>query len=434
MRVEVENLSPVEKKVTVEVDPGRVVRELDRAYAGLGRRVKLRGFRPGKAPRQVLERNFRDDVEREVTETLVREAFEEAVRENEISAVAPPRVDVATSGLDKTQPFRFTARVEVKPRLEPKDYRGLEVEHRPANVTDQMVADELTRLQDSMAQLVPVDGRFDAQEGDYAVVDHATFVEGQPYEKGRGQGITMRVTAGDLFQGYVPQLAGKKLGETVTLEQAFPADFHDESVRNRVARFEMTLKAVKTRQIPQLDDALAKDVGLEGIETLDQLRARLREEIAKREKRRADAELKDALVKAALARNEFEVPPALVERAIDVMLQGAVERFARQGLDVRNLGLDVPRLRADLRDQALLQVKGALILEAIADAEKIEVADEDYDKEVARMAEELGVPLAKLQRQMSGPDMRSTMRTRIREDRALALLTSEARLKEVGGA
>jgi trigger factor len=434
MRVDVENLSPVEKKVTVEIDPGRVVKELDKAYAGLGRRVKLRGFRPGRAPRQVLERNFKDDVEREVTETLVREAFAEAVRENEIAAVAPPQVDLEGQGIDASQPFRFSARVEVKPRLEPKDYRGLEVEHRTANVTDEMVSEELTKLQDSMAQLVPVEGRFEAQEGDYATVDHQTFVDGQPYPKGSGEGVTMRVGAGDLFQGFVPQLAGAKLGDTVVVEQPFPADFHDEALRGKAARFEMRLQGLKTRQPPSLDDAMAKDVGLEGVETLDQLRARIREELEGREKRRAESELKDALVKAALAKNEFEVPPALVERAIDAMLQGALERFARQGIDVRKLGLDLSRLRADMREQALLQVKGALLLEAIADAEKIEVADEDYDKEVERMAAEMNVPAAKLARQASSPDGRHALRTRLREDRALALMTSEARLKETGPA
>jgi trigger factor len=431
MRIDVENVSPIEKKVTVEVDPERVVRELDRAYAGLGRRVKLRGFRPGKAPRQVLERHFRDEVEKEVTETLVRDAFAEAVRENSIAAVAPPRVDVA-GGIAPAQPFRFTARVEVKPRLDPKDYRGLEVEHRPASVTDAMVADELTRIQDGMAQLVPVEGRFEAQEGDYVTVDHSAQLDGRDYEKARGEGITLRVGPGDLFQGLVPQLQGKRLGETVVVEQAFPADFHDAAVRNRPARFEITLKGLKTRQVPSLDDDLAKDLGLEGVDTLEKLRARVREELGRREKRRADAELKDALVKAALARNEFDVPESLVERSIDVMLQGAVERFARQGLDIRQMGLDVARLRADLREQALLQVKGALLLEAIADAEKLEVGDEDLQKEIARTAEELNVPVAKLQRQMSSPDARTAMRARLREDRALALMTSAATLKEAG--
>ena len=428
MKIEVEAVSPVEKKVTVEVDPERVAKELDRAYATLGRRVKLRGFRAGKAPRKVLERHFRDEVERDVVEKLVTASFGDAVRDQNIDAVAPPRVDVAAPGIQPAQPFRFTARVEVKPRLEPKDYRGLEATRRPVEVTDAMVSDELTRIQDGMAQLVPVEGRFDAQDGDYAVVDHTGTVEGRPFEGGQAAGVTVRVGQGELVDGLVPQLIGKKLGESVELDQAFPPDHRVEALRGKVAHFAVTLKALKVRQAPSLDDELAKDVGLEGVDTLDKLRGRIREDLERRERRRSDAELRDALVKAALARNDFEVPPALVERAIDVMIQGAADRFARQGMDLRQLGLDLPKLRADLREQALLQVKGALLLEAIADQEKIEVTDDDVQAEIARTASELDVPLAKVQQQMRGGDSRAALRNKVREDKALAFLTSEAKL------
>ena len=433
MNIQVENTSSIEKKVTVEVDPERVARELERAYVGLGRRVKLRGFRPGKAPRQVLERHFRDEVEKQVVEKLVSDAFAEAVRQESIDAVAPPRVDVA-EGIAAEKPFRFTARVEVKPRLTPRDYRGVEVERRIPQVTDEMVSDELTRMQDAMAQLVPVEGRFEAQEGDFAVVDHVATVSGMPFPGGSAEGVTLRVSPGDFFAGHVPELAGKRLGEVVVLEQAFPADWQEESQRNQVARFEITLKSLKSRQLPALDDAFAKDVGVEGVETLDQLRARIREEMEKREKLKAENELKDNLIKAVLAKNDFEVPPALVERSIDAMLQGAAARFARQGMDIRQMGLDFARLRGDLREQALLQVKGALLLEAIADAEKIDPTDDEVQAEIARAAAEVKVPLAQLQRQMGSDEGKASIRARLREDRALALMTSEARLKETGGA
>ena len=428
MKIDVEALSPIEKKVTVEVDPEQVAKELERAYATLGRRVKLRGFRAGKAPRKVLERHFRDEVERDVVQKLVTTAFGDAVREREIAAVAPPRVDLAPQGLQPAEPFRFTARVEVKPRLEPRDYKGLEVTRRPVEITDQMVADELTRIQDGLAQLVPVEGRFDAQDGDYAVIDHQGAVGGQPFEGGTGEGVTVRVGQGDFVDGFVPQLVGKKLGETIEIDQAFPADYRAEALRGKVAHLSLTLKALKTRQVPSLDDELAKDLGIEGIETLEQLRARIRGDLEKRERRRSDAELKDALIKAALARNDFEVPPALVERAIDAMLQGAAERFARQGLDIRQMGLDASRLRADLREQALLQVKGALLLEAIADQEKLAATEEDIQAEIARTAAELELPLAKVQQQMRGGDAKGALSTKIREDKALAFLTSEAKL------
>ena len=429
MKIEVEAVSPVQKKVTVEVDPERVAKELDRAYATLGRRVKLRGFRAGKVPRNVLERNFRDEVERDVVQKLVTAGFDDAVREQDIQAVAPPRVDLQETGLKAAEPFRFTATVEVKPKLEPKDYKGLEATRRPVEVIDQAVSDELTRIQDGTAQLVPVEGRFDAQDGDYAVIDHEGTVEGKPFDGSKAEGVTVRVGQGDIADGLIPQLAGKKLGDTFEFDQTFPADHRLEWVRGKVAHFKMTLKGLKMRQVPSLDDEFAKDLGVEGVDSLEKLRARIREDLTKREQRRSDIELRDALVKAALAKNDFEVPPALVERAIDMMIGGAGERMARQGLDIRQMGLDLPRLRAELRDQALVQVKGALLLEAIADTEKIEVNEADVEAEIAKTASELNLPLAKVQQQMRSGESRLALRNRIMEDKALAFLTSEAKLK-----
>jgi len=428
MKIQVDTVSPIEKKVTIEIQPERVAQELGRAYDRLGRRVKLRGFRPGKAPRKVLERNFRDEVEREVLEHLVADTFGEAVREHAIEAVAPPNVQVAEPGLGEGRPLKYTARVEVRPRLEPKDYRGLEVKRGSAEVTDQMVSDELSRLQASMAKLVPVEGRFEAQEGDYALVDHEGTTGGLPFEGGKGEGVTVQVRPGELHDGNAPALAGKRLGETVEVDSAFPPDYRVPALQGKVAHFKLTLKELKTRQVPSLDDALAKEVGLPGVETLEGLKTRIRGDLEKREKRRAESELRDALIKAALARNDFEVPPSLVERAIDSMLEGTAERFARQGLDIRRLDLDVARLRGDLRETALLQVKGALLLEAIADAEKIEATDEDIEAEIARLAAEMGVPPAKLQAQVRSGEARAALRSKLREDKALAFLTSAANL------
>ena len=430
MKISVENVSPVERKVTIEIDPDRVAQEIEKAYLGLGRRVKLRGFRPGKAPRNVLERHFKDQVESEVVEKLVSSTFVEAVQRESIDAVAPPAVSLGEEGLAQGRPLRYTARVEVKPRIEPRDYRGLEVERRAPRVTDEMVSDELTRLQERMAELVPAEGRLEAQEGDFAVVDHEGTVDGAPFDGSKAEGVTVRVGPGALSDGNLGALAGKRLGETVEIDEAFPANHRNPALRGKTARMKVTLQGVRVRRVPPLDDAFAMSVAVGGVETLEALRERIRSDLEVREKRRAENETREALVKAALARNEFDVPPALVERAIDNMIEGAVERFARSGLDIRQLGLDMPRMRADLREQALLTVRGALLLEAIADAEKVEVTEAEIDAEVARMAEEMGVPLAKVKQQMVGADGRKALSNRIREDKAIALLTSQAKIQE----
>jgi trigger factor len=428
MKIEVESVSPVERKVTIEVDPDRVANELERAYVGLGRRVKLRGFRPGKAPRKVLERHFRAEVESEVAEKIVQSTFAEAVRAEAIEVVAPPHVSIS-EGVAEGKPLRYTARVEVKPKLSPKDYRGLEVTRRPPEVTEEAVSAEITKIQESMAQLVPVEGRFEAQEGDWAVVDHEGTIDGKPFEGARAEGVTVRVAPGSVSEGNLEGLKGKKLGDTVELDEPFAADHRNEELRGKTARMKVTLKALKARQLPAVDDPLAKSLGIEGIETLDALKARIRSDLDKREQRRAENELRDALVKAALEKNEFEVPPALVERAIDAMIEGAAERFARSGIDIRRLELDHARMRADLREQALLQVRGRLLLEAIAEAEKIDVTDEDVQAEASRIAAELGMPLAKVQQQMRGKDAREALKSKVREDKALAVLSSAATIK-----
>jgi len=423
MKIQVEKLSPVEKKVTVEIEPAEVAKEIDRAYASLGRRVKLRGFRPGKAPRNVLERNFKEQVEADVVERLVQKSFEEATREQKLEAVAAPKVQVGETGIAADRPFSYTARVEVKPAIEPKDYRGLTVARKAVEITDATVEAELERLHQSFGEMQEVEGRDVAELGDWATIDYEATVDGKPFDGGSSKGALVQVKDGSFFAGEMAVLQGRKVGESFETEQSFPADFRDAAMAGKTAKFTITLASLRTQKMPALDDAFAKEVGIEGVETLEALRARMRSDIERREKRRVEAEERDALVKAALARNDFEVPAALVERTIDAMVESTAQRLARQGVDIRTLDLDLGRIRGDLREQALLTVKATLLLEAIADAEKIEVGEQEEQEEIQRRADEIGVPPAKLQVKGEG---RRALRQKVREDKVVALLASAA--------
>jgi trigger factor len=428
MKINVETTSPIERKLTIEVPAERVDRELDKAYVQLGRRVKLRGFRPGHVPRGVLVRNFKGEVERDVVEKLVSSTFLEAAKAEGVDAVAPPSVSL-DGALAEGQALRYSATVEVKPVVAPRDYKGLSVTRRVPVVGDAEVDAELAKLRESYARLVEAEGRDVAQEGDYAVIDHEGTIDGLPFDGGKAEDVTVKVGPGKVEEGFIAALVGKKVGEAAEFEEPFPADHRNERLRGKVARMKVVLKGLKVRQLATLDDELAKRVGVEGIETLEQLKARIRADLSKREARRAEAELKDALIKAALEKNGFEVPPSMVERAIDAMLEGTVERFTRMGLDVSQLDLDVARLRGDLREQALLQVRGSLLLEAVAAAEQVTVTEEDLQAELGRMAEELGVPVQKAQQQMRGKEARAALENRVREDKALAILTQAATIQ-----
>jgi trigger factor len=423
MKIQVEKLSPVEKKVTVEIEPAEVAKEIDRAYASLGRRAKLKGFRPGKAPRAVLERNFKEQVEADVVERLVQKSFDEATREQKLDAVAAPRVQVAETGIAADKPFSYTARVEVKPVIEPKDYKGLTVAKKAVVVTDETIDAEIERLRQSFAEMVPVEGRTVAELGDWAVIDYKGSVEGKPFDGGSAEGALIQVKDGNFYAGEMAVLAGRTVGEKFQIEQPFPADFRDAALAGKPGQFEIQLQSLRTQKIPELGDAFAKEVGIEGVETLAALRDRVRADLEKREKRRVEAEERDALVKAALEKNEFEVPNALVERTIDAMMQSTAQRLARQGVDLRQLDLDMGRIRGDLHEQALLTVKAALLLEAIAEAEKIEVDGQDEQAEIQRRADEMGVPPSRIQPKGDGL---AALRQRIREDKVVALLSASA--------
>jgi len=428
MKINVETTSPIERKLTIEVPAERVDRELEKAYVQLGRRVKLRGFRPGHVPRGVLVRNFRGEVEREVVEKLVSGTFLEAAEAEGVEAVAPPSVSLEAA-LTEGKDFKYTATVEVKPVVVAKDYKGLSVTRRAAAVGDAEVDAELAKLQDSYARLVETGGRDVAQDGDFAVIDHEGTIGGLPFDGGKAEGVTVKVGQGKVEEGFIAALVGKKVGETAEFEEPFPADHRNEQLRGKVAHMKVVLKGLKVRQLAALDDTLAASVGIEGVDTLDQLKARIRADLGKREAKRAEAELKDALIKAALEKNSFEVPPSMVERAIDAMLEGTMERFARMGVDVSQLDLDVARLRGDLREQAQLQVRGSLLLEAVAQAEQLQVTEEDLQAELTRMADELGVPVQKAQQQMRGKEARAALENRVREDKALAVLTQAAAIQ-----
>jgi trigger factor len=425
MKINVETVSPVERKLTIEVPPERVAKELDKAYLGVGRRAKLPGFRPGHIPRAVLERNFKLEVERDVAERLVNLTFVEAAQENGIEPVATPNVSLEGPLVPGTT-FKYSAKVEVRPAIAPRDYRGLAVTRIAPVVTDEAVQAELEKLRDRFGTLVPLEGREVAAEGDWARIDHEGTIDGQPFEGSAAQGVSVRAAQGKVEEGNIAQLVGKKVGESVEFEEPFAADHRNQQLRGKIAQMKVTLRGLQTRQLPALDDDFARQVGVEGLETLEALRGRIRADLERREKRKADGDFKDALIKAALARNDFEVPPSMVERTIDNMLESTVERFSRMGLDVAQLDLDVARLRGDLREQALLQVRGSLLLDAVANVEKIEVAAEDVQAELARVADEAGVPVAKVQQQMRSAEARAALHSRVREEKALSLLAEAA--------
>jgi trigger factor len=424
----IEDLSPVVKKVSVELAPDEVKHALDQAFSSVSRTVKLKGYRQGHVPRRLVERYFGDDVKKDVAQKLVTGSIHEALAEHKLDPVAPPRVE--NGSVEAGQPFKYTATVEVRPKVEPKDYEGLQVPKIDAEVSDAQVEERIEELRSQQAMFVPVEGREVAEPGDFASCDYEGFVGGAPLRGAKREGVLLEVVPGSMLENKAEGLLGAKIGETRELGVTFPADYAVEELRGKEARFQTVLKGLKKREVPALDDAFVQDLGETAGEakTLAGLREKLKADMARQKRERAEGEQREKLLEALVAKNPVEAPPALVERNVDAMLQGMLEGFMRRGLDPRQLGLNLDRMRDELRQRALLEVKGYLLLEAIAEKEKLETTEADLDKHFEKMAAEMKQPAEKVRAAFRRQDSLESLKARLRQDKALAFLLDKANL------
>ncbi|NPC72728.1 trigger factor [Corallococcus sp. AB004] len=423
MKVQVEELSPIEKKLSIEVDNARVVEELNRAYSALSGQVKMPGFRQGKVPRRILEQKYREQVEDDVIQRVVQKAYLDAVREHKVEAVASPQV--TNSGIKPGAPFSFEARVEVKPKVEAKDFEGLSLTKVDTAVADDAVNQQIENMRQNLGRIEPVTDRDTAAQDDQVTIDFEAKVDGNAFPGSKADGIGVRVQDGDLIQGNIPQLAGVKVGESKDVEYTFPQDYQAEEVRGKTAVFHIIVKELKKAVVPELNDDFAKQTGV--AQTVDELRAKVRSDLEKARKNQSTVDERDGLIKALLEKNPFDVPRAMVERAIDSMMEGAFRQMQRQGIDPRQLGLDFNRLRDEMREKATLEVKGTLLFEAIAQQQNIQASDEDVEKRIEDLAIEANQPVAQVKKYFKGPDERLGLSLRLREEKTIEFLKGRAK-------
>ena len=423
MKVQVEELSPVERKLSIEVPPEQVQAELGRAYAQLGRQVRLPGFRPGKVPRRILEAKFKGEVEDDVARRLVERAYLSAISEHHVDAVGAPQLTPVR--LDQEKPFAFEARVEVRPKVEARDYRGLPLKRVQATVTDAEVDERLEAMRQRVARLEPVEGRTATETGDFAIVDYLGTIDGQPFVGSKAEDVTVEVAPGDLLHGNVPELAGLVIGQSRELDHAFAADDPEPGRAGKTAHFAFTLKGLKRQLIPALDDDFAKEVG--GGETLAELKAKVRSDLEAAARTRSAQDERDQLVKGLVERNPFDLPRAMVERGLDAMLDGALRMMARQGVDPSRLNLDFASLREEMRPKAEAEVRGALLLAAVAEKEALSVNPDEVEARIAQYATESGAPLHQVRKAFKEPDQRRALEQRLREEKTVEFLKAAAK-------
>ena len=434
MKMEMTELGPMKRALKIEVPADEVTQRFSQAYVELNRQVRIPGFRPGKAPRAILEQRYAKTIEENVIRNIIPDFYDRAVKEAGISPVVVEIPPLDRIKVKKDSPFTFTATVEIKPTIELRDYKApnpITLKQDLRTVSDEQVDRALDVLREQQAQLDALPAGTVLAEGDYAVVSLEGFLDGGSLEGTKKDGHLHKVGSKAPLLGIEidSHLVGKTEGDVVEIAQPYPAGHPDPRVAGKTVQFRLGISAVKQKKLPALDDEFAKDCG--SYTSLQELKDKLRGEMEKALKRDVEEAHKDTILSRLADTYQFDLPESLVERELDTIVRQKIqERQRLQGTDAarRADAEEVKQIREDHREAANRRVKVGLILEAIAEKEGLYVSEEDLNDEVTRLASELRMPLGELVKmiQAGGRESIEKLRTKILADKALDFVYRQA--------
>jgi len=411
------------RQLELEIPGPEVEKTTERVARDLARVARVPGFRPGKAPVSLIRRRFAEEIKGEVLEKLLPEHLEKAVTEQKLSIVTRPQVDqvdwVEGGGV------KFRAWFEVLPEFQLGEYKDLTIELPAMDIAEADVGRALEQMRERAANYAPIEGR-PAHDGDYAVLN----VVGIPADGGapiRSENVLVHIGGEETVEGFTQNLRGAKPGEEKRFDVTYPAEMPDPRLKGKTVSYTVNVLELKEKKLPVLDDAFAKDVSKAA--SLEELRGQLREQMEKARDRRREELVKEKILSALLSRHNFPVPEALVEQQMDSRLRNMVRALVAQGTDPRGVNVDWAALRARQRAPAVDDVKGEILLDRIGTAEKIEVTDEELEKELAHAGEHSGESAQALRARLTKEGTLDTMRSKLRGEKVLEWLHRTARIE-----
>jgi len=422
MKSVVEDITTVKKKLTIEITPEEVTKELDKALADVGRKAKIPGFRPGKAPKNIVERHYGEEVRSEVVHRLVTESYLKAVHEHNLNPVDMPQID-NVSTLIKDSPLTFMAIVEVRPNIELGMYDGIEVKDSAVSVSDEEVSQTIERLREMYAQLEVVEGR-PLEKNDTAIIDFEGFRDGKTIEGAKAADYMLSLGSNSLIPGFEDQLVGMNRGETREIKIMFPADYTNKDLAGKDALFTVTLKEIKKKVLPDLNDDFAKDIGNNA--SVNELKEGIKKDIEYRKKNDQTSEQREELLSKVVEAHTFDIPPGMVDRELQSMARSQATRLARQGVDVKTF--DFAKFSEENKSLAEKRVKGILLLDVIAEKEKLEVTDQEVTSAIAALARSSGQTVDAVKKYYESLDGGlENLRSSLAREKTLSLLLSRAK-------
>lgn len=399
MKVTAENGENREVTLTIEVEAAEVSKAVDRAAKSLASRVNIPGFRKGKAPRKIVERHVgMDTIMQEAFDIIAPKAFSDALDEQKIEPVTRPNIDIVT--LEEGKDLVFKATVTPRPEVKLGEYKGLKIEKKVEEVTDEAVEKQLKNFQERQAKMVEAPEGAEVKDGDFTTLDFEGFVDGEAFEGGKGQDYPLQIGSGSFIPGFEEQLVGAKVGEEKDVNVKFPEDYHADALAGKDATFKCTIRSIKNKELPAIDDELAKKVST--FETLDELKADIRKNLEENAARKAENDQRTAAIEQATENIEVDIPAVMIDNRVTSMLQEMAMRLEQQGMKLEQYlqyaGTDIAKLREEYRETAEKNVKTDLMLEEVAKAEDIKVEAKDLDAEVAGMAAAYGATPQQVQK------------------------------------
>jgi trigger factor len=423
MQVSEKRISPVVMELSVEVPATIVKAEIDKAYVTLGKKAHIKGFRPGKAPRDVLTRMFAPQVQNDVANAIVNDTLPKILSDKNLTPVSQPNVEAKT--VDAKLPFSFTATFEVQPEIENVKFEGFELYRPKVEVDEKLIAEQMEGLRQRHAALKAPDPVRPAAKGDVLSIDFTLSVEGKDIKDGGGQGVQIELGSGQALPEIDEALVGKSVGDKATAEHTFPAEHPREDFRAKKGAFTITVSDLKERVLPTVDDEFAKDIGFD---TLVALRADIHTKLEKNAKDRSETVLAEQIVDKLNSENTCDVPPSLVEQQARIMEQEVLQSARRMGQRITQEQYNA--LHGAILADAQKKVRAGLLMAAIARKNEFKVTDEDIEKGLAELAEETGKNVAKLRVEYREKSKRDILIGMILEDKILDFIETKSNIKD----
>ena len=426
MKVSVEQTSEITSRVNVELSEEAVSRQLKKAYNRLNRSAKVKGFRPGKVPLTILKRHYGDQVNHEVGLELVNDTLMEALEQTGMEVVS--QSDLDREVLQEGEPFRYSFVVEVKPQVHAQDYKNIPAKRPPLEVSDEEVAAELALRRQTNFHLRSLEEPRPIQQGDHAVLDFKTFADGKPVPDGEARGFHLEVGSNRFNPEFENELLGASKGEEREIQVAFPLDYGNKNLAGKKATFQVAVKDIKEKVLPELNDEFAKNLG--EFESLEDLRSAIRQELESSKRKRIDDEVWVQICDELLNRNPFEVPKSMVEQELQRMLDTIRFRLSSQNLTLEQAGMDEDTFKERNRQMAEKRVRTSILLERISHQEGFEVSDEELDQGLHSAAEKMNQPYDKVRDFYVRSNMMDSYRHQLLEDKVINFLQDQADITE----